>query len=118
HAITRPFVAYLAIVAAGVAGNTVGAIGGWWIGFRGGRALLERHGRWLHVTPARIDRAERWFERFDGVAVPLGFATPLIRSFVAIPAGFSDVRLSRFIPHAMLGITFFCAVIAGLGWAV
>ena len=67
HAITRPFVAYLAIVAAGVAGNTVGAIGGWWIGFRGGRALLERHGRWLHVTPARIDRAERWFARFEGV---------------------------------------------------
>jgi membrane protein DedA with SNARE-associated domain len=118
HEIKTPFFAYLAIVAAGVAGNTVGAIGGWFIGDRGGRPLLERHGRWLHVTPARIDRAERWFARFEDIAVPLGFATPLIRSFVAIPAGFLEVPLRRFVPLAAVGITAFCAVIAGLGWAV
>lgn len=110
--------AYLAVVVAGLAGNALGSIGGWAIGFYGGRSLLERHGRLLHVTPARVDRSERWFGRFGSVAVPLGFATPVIRSFVAIPAGFSEVPLPRFIPLAASGILAFCAALAGIGWAV
>jgi len=69
------------------------------------------------VTPARIARAERWFERFEGVAVPLGFATPVVRSFVAIPAGILEVPFRRFIVQAAAGVTVFCAVLAGIGWA-
>ena len=110
--------AYLAVVVVGVAGNTLGAAGGWWIGLRGGHPLLERYGRYIHITPARIARAERWFARFDDVAVPLGFATPLVRSFVAIPAGILEVPFRRFILSAVVGITVFCAVLAGIGWAV
>src|SRR5579871_5592209 len=74
------FRAYLAVVAVGVAANVAGAIVGWAIGYYGGHPLLERHGRWLHATPERLDRAERWFSRFGNVAVPLGFAAPLVRS--------------------------------------
>jgi membrane protein DedA with SNARE-associated domain len=110
--------AYLAVVVAGVVGNTLGAAGGWWIGVRGGHPLLERYGRYAHITPARIARAERWFARFEDVAVPLGFATPLVRSFVAIPAGILEVGFRRFLVSAIVGITFFCAVVAGIGWAV
>jgi membrane protein DedA with SNARE-associated domain len=109
--------AYLAVVVAGVAGNTLGAAGGWWIGVRGGHPLLERYGRYVHITPARIARAERWFDRFEDVAVPLGFATPLVRSFVAIPAGILEVPFRRFIVQAAAGVSVFCAVLAGIGWA-
>jgi membrane protein DedA with SNARE-associated domain len=110
--------AYLAVVVTGIVGNTLGAAGGWWIGVRGGHPLLERYGRYIHITPGRIARAERWFERFQGVAVPLGFATPLVRSFVAIPAGILEIGFRRFILSALAGIAFFCAVVAGIGWAV
>ncbi len=110
--------AYLAVVAVGIAGNTLGAAGGWWIGVRGGHPLLARYGRYIHITPARIARAERWFARFEGIAVPLGFATPLIRSFVAIPAGILEIGLRRFLLSALIGIAAFCAVVAGIGWAV
>src|SRR5439155_10054417 len=116
--IATTFYAYIALVVAGIAGNTLGALAGWLVGRYGGRPLIERHGRWLHVTPARIDRAERWFAHFGPVAVPLGFAMPLVRSFVAIPAGFSEVPLARFLPLAVAGITAFCATLAGIGWAV
>ena len=68
-------------------GYQLGAIGGWWIGDRGGRPFLERHGRWLHLTPERLDRAERWFARWDDWAVLVGRVTPLARSFISIPAG-------------------------------
>ena len=118
HHFASGFPAYLAVVVAGVAGNMLGAAGGWWIGARGGLPLLQRYGRFIHVTEARIARADRWFDRFEGIAVPLGFATPLIRSFVAIPAGMFEIGLRRFLLSAFVGITAFCAVIAGIGWAV
>ncbi len=110
--------AYLAVALSGLLGNLVGSVVGWVIGDRGGHALLERYGRYAHITPARIVRAERWFERFEGVAVPLGFATPLVRSFVAIPAGIFQVPLRRFVPSALAGIAVFTFALAGIGWAV
>ncbi len=111
------FSAYLSVVVVGVAGNTVGAAGGWLIGVLGGHPLLERYGRYAHITPQRIERAERWFDRFENVAVPLGFVTPVIRSFVAIPAGIFEVRFPRFVVSALAGIAAFCAAVAGIGWA-
>jgi membrane protein DedA with SNARE-associated domain len=109
--------AYLAVIVTGIVGNCLGAAGGWLIGLRGGHPLLERYGRYAHITPQRIERAERWFDRFENVAVPLGFATPLVRSFVAIPAGILEVRFRRFLPTAFAGIAVFCAALAGIGWA-
>jgi len=110
--------AYLAVVVAGLVGNTFGAAVGWLIGERGGHPLLVRYGRYVHITPQRIERAERWFNRFESVAVPLGFATPLVRSFVAIPAGMFEVGFGRFFLSAVPGIAAFCAAIAGIGWGV
>jgi membrane protein DedA with SNARE-associated domain len=110
--------AYFALVVAGIAGNWLGAAGGWAIGVYGGHPLLERHGRKLHVTPERIERAERWFARFGGVAVPAGFLTPVIRSFVAIPAGIAELKLRRFLLLAACGIVPYCLVLGAAGWAV
>jgi membrane protein DedA with SNARE-associated domain len=110
--------AYLAVVVTGIVANVLGAVVGWALGWYGGHPLLERHGRWLHVTPDRIDRAERWFDRFGAVAVPLGFACPIVRSFVALPAGIAEVPLRRLVPLALVGCTAFCFGLAGAGWAV
>jgi membrane protein DedA with SNARE-associated domain len=110
--------AYLAVVLAGILGNLVGAAGGWAIGAYGGQPLLERYGRYLHVTSERIARAERWFGRYEGIAVPLGFVTPLVRSFVAIPAGMFEVPFRRFFASALPGIATFCFAAAGIGWAL
>jgi membrane protein DedA with SNARE-associated domain len=118
HTFGSGFPAYLAVVVTGIVANLLGAVMGWAIGWYGGHPLLERHGRWLHVTPERIDRAERWFDRFGQVAVPLGFACPVVRSFVAIPAGIAEMRLRRLLPLAFAGCAVFCFGVAGLGWAV
>jgi membrane protein DedA with SNARE-associated domain len=118
HHFKPGFDSYLAVVLTGVGANLVGVVFGWALGAYGGHDLLERHGRWLHVTPERIERAERWFERFGSRAVPLGFACPVIRSFVALPAGIAGWPLRRLLPFALAGILTFCFAIAGLGWAV
>src|SRR6188472_248636 len=61
--------AYLAMALAGTLGYLVGSLVGWGIGRYGGRPFLERRGRWVHVTPENLDRAEAWFERYGDGAV-------------------------------------------------
>jgi membrane protein DedA with SNARE-associated domain len=118
HRIDTPVWAYLAVTLTGVLANTLGAIGGWVIGSLGGRPFLERHGRWLHVNAEKLARAERTYHERGALAVPIGFALPVVRSFVAIPAGIVRIELRRFVPLALVGTAVFCFAIAGLGWAV
>jgi membrane protein DedA with SNARE-associated domain len=110
--------AYIAVVLAGIAGYQLGSIGGWWIGARGGRAFLERRGRWLHLSPARIDRAERWFDRWEDLAVFVGRITPVARSFISIPAGVFEMPFRRYNVLTLLGNALWCVVLAGAGWAL
>jgi membrane protein DedA with SNARE-associated domain len=114
----RPLTAYLAFCIAAVAGNVIGAALGFKLGARGGRPFVERYGRFIHVTPAKLDRTEAWLERYELVAVPVGFAAPLLRSFVAIPAGIVRLPYTRFLAGAVVGCTVFAFVLAAIGWAV
>jgi membrane protein DedA with SNARE-associated domain len=110
--------AYLAVVIAGVVGYQLGSIGGWLIGERGGRPFLERRGRWLHLTHERLERAERWFARWDDWAVLVGRITPVARSFISIPAGVFEMPFRRYNVLTLIGNTIWCAAIAGAGWGL
>ena len=110
--------AYLAIALAGIAGYQLGSIAGWWIGERGGRPLLERRGKWFHLTPKRLDSADRWFERWGDWAVLVGRVTPVARSFVSIPAGVFEVPFPRYNVLTLLGNAVWCFALAGAGWAL
>lgn len=110
--------AYLGIALAGTVGYTVGSLLGWWVGLAGGRPLLERHGRWLHLSEAKLDRAEQWFERWEDWAVFLGRVTPVVRSFVSIPAGIFEAPLRRYTLLTLAGSAIWCFALAGVGWAL
>jgi membrane protein DedA with SNARE-associated domain len=110
--------AYVAMAAAGSVGYTVGSLAGWWVGARGGRPFLERRGRWLHLNEARLDRAERWFERWEDWAVFLGRITPVVRSFVSIPAGIFRAPFGRYTVLTLVGSALWCFALAGVGWAL
>ena len=84
----------------------------------GGRPLLERRGRWLHLDADRLDRAERWFERWGDWAVLLGRITPVVRSFISIPAGVFRAPLGRYTALTLIGSAAWCFALAGVGWAV
>ena len=117
HTFPAGFPAYLAMALAGTIGYLVGALIGWEIGRRGGRPYLERHGRWLHLDHARLERAEAWFLRFEDWAVLLGRLTPVVRSFVSIPAGIFGVPLLRYTVLTLIGSAIWCFAFAGIGWA-
>jgi membrane protein DedA with SNARE-associated domain len=108
--------AYLAMALAGTIGYTVGAVIGWAIGLYGGRPYLERHGRWLHLDERKLDRAEAWFERWESWAVFLGRLTPVVRSFVSIPAGVMEVPLVRYTVLTLAGSAIWCFAFAGAGY--
>jgi membrane protein DedA with SNARE-associated domain len=110
--------AYLVIALAGTLGYLVGSIIGWAIGRYGGRPLLEHHGRWLHITPEKLDRAERWFEEWDVWAVFVGRITPVVRSFISIPAGVFEMRFAPYVAWTAVGSAIWSFALAGVGWAL
>jgi len=112
------FWAYVAISLAGTIGYTLGSLVGWGIGAYAGRPLLEERGRWFHLDRAKLDRADRWFERWGDWAVFLGRLTPVVRSFISIPAGVVRMPIVRFTALTFLGSAIWCFAIAGAGWAL
>jgi membrane protein DedA with SNARE-associated domain len=117
HELDRGFPSYLGVALAGTVGYTIGSIAGWAIGRYGGRRYLARRGRWLHLDEERLDRAERWFERWEDWAVFLGRLTPVVRSFVSIPAGVLEARFGRYVLLTLAGSAIWCFAFAGGGWA-
>ncbi len=109
--------AYIALSLAGALGYLVGSLVGWAIGRYGGRELLERHGRWFHVTPQSLDRADAWFEKWDRPGVLIGAMTPLLRSFVAIPAGVFEMPFVPFAVLIAIGGTIWSFAFTGIGYA-
>jgi membrane protein DedA with SNARE-associated domain len=109
--------AYVAMALAGTIGYTVGAVGGWAIGVLGGRRFLARHGRWLHLDERKLHRAERWFDRWGDWGVFLGRLTPVVRSFVSVPAGVFEARIGRYTVLTLFGSTIWCFAFAGAGYA-
>jgi membrane protein DedA with SNARE-associated domain len=109
---------YVVLALAGTVGYLVGAILGWVIGDRGGRPLLDRHGRWLHLGPDNLARAETWFDRHGTWAVFLGRLTPVVRSFISIPAGALEAPLRTYVPLTALGSAIWCFGFAAVGLAV
>jgi membrane protein DedA with SNARE-associated domain len=110
--------AYVAMALAGTVGYLLGSVLGWGIGWYGGRPYLERHGRWLHVTPEKLDRADAWFGRYGDVSVLLARVVPVVRSFISIPAGVVRMALGRFVLLSIPGSALWCFAIAGVGFAL
>ena len=114
----RGFPSYISIALTGTVGYLLGSVGGWAIGLYGGRPLLERHGRVLHVSAANLARAERWFDHYEDWAVFIGRITPVVRSFVSIPAGVFRVGLARYTVLTLAGSALWCFALAGVGWGL
>ena len=109
--------AFLVVATAGAVGYVVGSLVGWAIGLYGGRPYLERHGRWLHLTPERLDEAERWFARYGNVTVLVSRCLPVVRSFISIPAGVAEMPLGRYALLTVAGTIPWYAGLAAAGVA-
>lgn len=111
---TGHFNLYLASTA-GAIGCNLGSIVGYEIGKRGGRPVAERWGRYVLVGPGELDAADRFFARFGNIAVLIGRLLPVIRSFIAFPAGVARMPLIPFHIYTFIGSWPWCFGLAYLG---
>jgi membrane protein DedA with SNARE-associated domain len=118
HTVPTGVEGYIVLSLAGTLGYLVGSLFGWAVGYWGGRPLLERHGRWFHLGPDRLDAAERWFGRHGRAAVFLGRLTPLVRSFISIPSGVMEYPLPSYTLLTLAGSAIWCFGFAAAGWAL
>lgn len=93
----------VSIIAVGIAGDLTGASIAYTIGYVGRMELVRRHSRRIHLTPARMERAERWFERRGATAIVVSRMLPLIRAYTSFPAGAARMRYSRFLLLSLIG---------------
>jgi len=122
--IIMPFSGYLAgqgrfslwgVAVAGAVGCNLGSMVAYAVGAYGGRPFLERYGRYLLLTRGDLAWADRWFARYGEATVFFSRLLPVIRTFIALPAGIARMDFLRFNVYTFLGSLPWCLGLAWLG---
>ncbi len=122
--IIMPFSGYLVSVGrfklgwvalAGAAGCNVGSLVAYTVGAYGGRPLAERYGHYVLMTRHDLELADRWFGRFGDWAVFVARLLPVVRTFIALPAGIARMNIIRFHIFTFLGSLPWCWALAYAG---
>lgn len=106
------------IVLAGLLGSMVGSWVAYAIGRFGRLEVFERHGAKLHMGPAQIERADRFFGRWGEATVLFGRMIPLVRAFVSLPAGVAKMPIGRFTVFSLIGTIPWVLALAFAGHAL
>lgn len=99
---------------ASIASN-LGSIPAYWVGAKGGRPMVERYGRYILLKKSDLDWADRFFDRFGSIAVLVGRMLPIIRTFIALPAGIARMNQVRFHIYTFIGSWPWCFALAYVG---
>lgn len=122
--IIMPFAGYLVykgqfnLWAVGVAGAVGCVVGSWvayYVGLYGGRPFIEKYGRYVLLSRHDLDLADRWFARYGEVIVFASRLLPVIRTFIAFPAGVARMNMTRFTIYTFLGSLPWCVGLAYVG---
>ena len=105
---------YLAATA-GAIGCNLGSIVAYEVGRRGGRPMAEKWGKYLLIGPGELDAADRFFNRWGAAAILVGRMLPIIRTFIAFPAGVARMKLVPFHVYTFLGSWPWCFLLAWIG---
>ncbi|MGA9995401.1 MAG: DedA family protein, partial [Pyrinomonadaceae bacterium] len=122
--VIMPFSGYLvytgrfnlwAVGVAGAVGCVLGSLVAYWVGMYGGRPLIEKYGRYVLISRHDLDLADRWFSRHGEIIVFASRLLPVIRTFIAFPAGVARMNLTRFILYTFAGSLPWCLGLAYVG---
>ncbi|HMC31208.1 MAG TPA: DedA family protein [Candidatus Angelobacter sp.] len=122
--IIMPFAGYLVYTGrfnllwaatAGALGCNLGSVIAYEIGCYGGRPLVERYGSYVFLGRHELELADRFFQRFGAAAVLIGRLLPVIRTFIALPAGIAKMPRVRFHIFTFIGSWPWCFALAWIG---
>lgn len=123
--IIMPFSGYLAstgrfnlflAATAGAIGCNIGSTVAYAVGYYGGRPLVERWGTWILLSRHDLAAADRFFARYGAAAVLLARLLPVIRTFIALPAGIARMKPLRFQLYTFIGSWPWCFALAYVGY--
>jgi membrane protein DedA with SNARE-associated domain len=100
---------------AGAIGCNLGSAVAYWIGARGGRPLVERYGNWVLMSHRDLDRMTWFFARYGSITIMLGRLLPVVRTFIAFPAGIARMSQVRFHVYTFIGSWPWCFALACAG---
>jgi membrane protein DedA with SNARE-associated domain len=107
-----------AVIVVAVVAELLGSLAGYLIGFYGGRALVDRLGKYVLLTHRDLDRAEAWFARRGEPFVLVGRFIPLLRSFVSFAAGLGEMAFPKFLLYTVIGCAIWCTALTSAGYAL
>ncbi|RMG60621.1 MAG: DedA family protein [Deltaproteobacteria bacterium] len=106
----------LAVALAGTLGCLFGSIPAYFLGAYGGRPLIEKYGRYVLISRRDLDLADRWFERYGEATIFVCRLLPVVRTFIAFPAGVARMNFTRFSIYTLLGSFPWCLGLAWVGF--
>ena len=124
--VVLPFAGYLAstgrfnlllAVTAAAIGCNIGSTALYYLGATGGRKAAEKWGQAIFLTRARLDRVDRYFERYGAATIFLARLLPMIPVIVSFPAGIARMRMWKFQLYTFAGCWLWCFALAWLGFA-
>src|SRR6266478_335415 len=115
HVSTNGKLTVLGIIIAGTLGSWLGATIMYWTARLAGRPLLLRYGRYVLVSPEKIEGAERWAAHFGSMGIFISRLLPVVRHLIGIPAGVVRMDYKLFSLFTLIGSAIWCAVLCYLG---
>ncbi len=91
------------VALAGAMGCLIGSAVAYWIGAAGGRPLVLRYGRYILISQADSDRADRWFAKYGSSVAFFSRLLPVVRTYISLPAGISRMNFGKFMLYTFLG---------------
>lgn len=112
---TKGIMTVWGVVVAGTIGSWIGAAIMYWASRLGGRPLAMRYGKYVFISPEKIEKAERWAAKFGSFGVFFSRLLPVVRHLIGIPAGIVRLPFGRYSLYTLLGSGIWCSVLAWLG---
>ena len=100
---------------AGALGCNLGSEVAYWVGAKGGRPAIERYGRYLLVSKSELDLADRWFANRGEIIILLARLLPVVRTFIAFPAGVARMNRAKFHAYTFFGSLPWCYALGYAG---
>jgi membrane protein DedA with SNARE-associated domain len=107
----------IGVALAGAVGCLLGSAVAYGIGATGGRPLLLRYGKYILISQADSDRADRWFSKYGSPVAFFSRLLPVIRTYISLPAGISRMNFTKFMIYSFLGSLPWSFALAYLGYA-
>lgn len=100
---------------AGAFGNAVGSTVTYWIGYFGGRAFVEKWGKYILIRKKELKHADKWFSKYGSSTAFFSRILPIIRTFISLPAGIARMNFTKFLIYSFVGSIPWCYFLAYVG---